>query len=260
MKVFFISIFPELIDSLTKNGVIKNALEKSIIEYEILNPIDFLKGKERVDDKPYGGGPGMLMKAQPLEKSILKAKEKSSNNTKVIYMTPQGEKFSQKKSKSFSKEENLIFICGRYEGIDQRIIDNFVDEEVSIGDYVLTGGEIPALVVFDAVVRNIEGVLGDIESAKEESHSNEMIEYPQYTRPEKSNLGNVPEVLISGNHKKIYDWRRKQSLGKTFLTRPDIFKSKLDKKDFSLLEEFLSDLGYESDRIADLIQIYKKND
>ena len=191
---------------------------------------------------------------------ILKAKEKSSNNTKVIYMTPQGEKFSQKKSKSFSKEENLIFICGRYEGIDQRIIDNFVDEEISIGDYVLTGGEIPALVVFDAVVRNIEGVLGDIESAKEESHSNEMIEYPQYTRPEKSNLGNVPEVLISGNHKKIYDWRRKQSLGKTFLTRPDIFKSKLDKKDFSLLEEFLSDLGYESDRIADLIQIYKKND
>ena len=189
MKVFFISIFPELIDSLTKNGVIKNALEKSIIEYEILNPLDFLKGKERVDDKPYGGGPGMLMKAQPLEKSIIKAKEKSSNNTKVIYMTPQGEKFSQKKSKSFSTEENLIFICGRYEGIDQRIIDNFVDEEISIGD-----------------------------------------------------------------------WRRKQSLGKTFLTRPDIFKSKLDKKDFSLLEEFLSDLGYESDRIADLIQIYKKND
>lgn len=257
MKAIFISIFPKLIDSLTQNGVISRALEKTIINYEIINPIDFLEKNERVDDKPYGGGPGMLMRSDPLEKSVILAKDKTHKKTKVIYLSPQGSNFSQKKSRELSKEENLIFICGRYEGIDQRIIDNYVDEEISIGDYVLTGGELPALVVFDAIVRNIEGVLGDFESIDEESHSNNMIEYPQFTRPEKNDLGSVPEVLTSGNHKKIDEWRRKQSLGKTFTSRPDIFPSSLNEKDFSLLEEFLSDLGYDSDRIAALIDIYK---
>ena len=145
-------------------------------------------------------------------------------------------------------------MCGRYEGIDQRLIDSVIDEEISIGDYVVTGGELPALIVFETIVRNIKGVLGDSNSISEESFSDELLEYPQYTRPEKNNLGDVPKVLLSGNHKKIKIWRKKQSLGRTFLQRRDIFPKVLNSNDFELLEEFFSDLGYESDRIADLLE------
>ena len=258
MKVVFVSIFPELIESFFSVGVINKASKESILDYDTVNPIKFLKKNERLDDAPYGGGPGMLVRTEPLEKAIKEAKNLTSENTKVISLSPQGKKLTQKKAKELSFEKDLIFVCGRYEGIDQRLIDSVIDEEISIGDYVVTGGELPALIVFETVVRNIKGVLGDSNSVSEESFSDELLEYPQYTRPEKNNLGDVPKVLLSGNHKKIKVWRKKQSLGRTFLQRRDIFPKILNSNDFELLEEFFSDLGYESDRIADLLESIDK--
>ena len=254
MKAVFVSIFPELIKSFFSVGVINKASKESILDYDTVNPIKFLKKNERLDDAPYGGGPGMLVRTEPLEEAIKEAKKLTSENTKVINLSPQGKKLTQKKAKELSFEKDLIFVCGRYEGIDQRLIDSVIDEEISIGDYVVTGGELPALIVFETIVRNIKGVLGDINSISEESFSDELLEYPQYTRPEKNNLGDVPKVLLSGNHKKIKTWRKKQSLGRTFLQRRDIFPKVLNSNDFELLEEFFSDLGYESDRIADLLE------
>ena len=254
MKAVFVSIFPELIKSFFSVGVINKASKESILDYDTVNPIKFLKKNERLDDAPYGGGPGMLVRTEPLEEAIKEAKKLTSENTKVINLSPQGKKLTQKKAKELSFEKDLIFVCGRYEGIDQRLIDSVIDEEISIGDYVVTGGELPALIVFETIVRNIKGVLGDINSISEESFSDELLEYPQYTRPEKNNLGDVPKVLLSGNHKKIKIWRKKQSLGRTFLQRRDIFPKVLNSNDFELLEEFFSDLGYESDRIADLLE------
>ena len=260
MKAVFVTIFPELIESFFSVGVINKAVNESTINFEVVNPIKFLKDNERLDDAPYGGGPGMLIRPEPLEQAINESKKLTSSNAKVINLSPQGKKLTQEKAKELSSNKELIFICGRYEGIDQRIIDSMIDEEISIGDYVVTGGELPALIVFESIVRNIKGVLGDINSLKEESFSEQLIEYPQYTRPKKTKLGNVPEVLLSGDHKKIKIWRKKQSLGKTFLSRRDIFPKELGSDDFKLLKEFLSDLGYESDRIADLLQNIKKND
>ena len=254
MKAVFVSIFPELIKSFFSVGVINKAFKESILDYDTVNPIKFLKKNERLDDAPYGGGPGMLVRTEPLEEAIKEAKKLTSENTKVINLSPQGKKLTQKKAKELSFEKDLIFVCGRYEGIDQRLIDSVIDEEISIGDYVVTGGELPALIVFETIVRNIKGVLGDSNSISEESFSDELLEYPQYTRPEKNNLGDVPKVLLSGNHKKIKTWRKKQSLGRTFLQRRDIFPKVLNSNDFELLEEFFSDLGYESDRIADLLK------
>ncbi|MFL2760922.1 MAG: tRNA (guanosine(37)-N1)-methyltransferase TrmD [Gammaproteobacteria bacterium] len=254
MKAVFVSIFPELIKSFFSVGVINKASKESILEYDTVNPIKFLKKNERLDDASYGGGPGMLVRTEPLEEAIREAKKLTSENTKVINLSPQGKKLTQKKAKELSFEKDLIFVCGRYEGIDQRLIDSVIDEEISIGDYVVTGGELPALIVFETIVRNIKGVLGDSNSISEESFSDELLEYPQYTRPEKNNLGDVPKVLLSGNHKKIKIWRKKQSLGRTFLQRRDIFPKVLNSNDFELLEEFFSDLGYESDRIADLLE------
>ena len=258
MKAVFVSIFPELIKSFFSVGVINKAFKESILDYDTVNPIKFLKKNERLDDAPYGGGPGMLVRTEPLEEAIKEAKKLTSENTKVINLSPQGKKLTQKKAKELSFEKDLIFVCGRYEGIDQRLIDSVIDEEISIGDYVVTGGELPALIVFETIVRNIKGVLGDSNSISEESFSDELLEYPQYTRPEKNNLGDVPKVLLSGNHKKIKMWRKKQSLGRTFLQRRDIFPKVLNSNDFELLEEFFSDLGYESDRIADLLESIDK--
>ena len=258
MKAVFVSIFPELIESFFSVGVINKASKASILDYDTVNPIKFLKKNERLDDAPYGGGPGMLIRTEPLEEAIKEAKKLTSENTKVINLSPQGKKLTQKKAKELSFEKDLIFVCGRYEGIDQRLIDSVIDEEISIGDYVVTGGELPALIVFETIARNIKGVLGDSNSISEESFSDELLEYPQYTRPEKNNLGDVPKVLLSGNHKKIKIWRKKQSLGRTFLQRRDIFPKILNSNDFELLEEFFSDLGYESDRIADLLKSIDK--
>ena len=258
MKAVFVTIFPELIESFFSVGVINKALDESIINFEVVNPIKFLKNNERLDDAPYGGGPGMLFRSEPLEEAINQSKKITSSNAKVINLSPQGKKLTQEKAKKLALDKELIFVCGRYEGIDQRLIDSVIDEEISIGDYVVTGGELPALIVFETIARNIKGVLGDSNSISEESFSDELLEYPQYTRPEKNNLGDVPKVLLSGNHKKIKIWRKKQSLGRTFLQRRDIFPKVLNSNDFELLEEFFSDLGYESDRIADLLESIDK--
>ena len=244
MNFSFISLFPEIIRSALNESITKRAIEKSLISFETVNPRNYLETKERIDDKVYGGGPGMLLKSEPLMKAIDDATSKvDRSESKIIYLSPKGKPFTQETAETLASEKNIIFICGRYEGIDQRIIDHYVDDEISIGDYVLSGGELPALVVFDAIVRNIEGVLGDDASLEQESFSGGLLEYPQYTRPEKMKLGNVPKELLSGNHAVIEQWRKKQMLGITALRRKDLLeKIKLSAEEKTLLEEFFDEL------------------
>ena len=244
MNFTFISLFPEIIRSALNESITKRAIEKSLISFETINPRDYLKPKERIDDKVYGGGPGMLLKSEPLMKAIDDATSKfDRTESKIIYLSPKGKPFTQESAETLALEKNIIFICGRYEGIDQRIIDHYVDDEISIGDYVLSGGELPALVVFDAITRNIEGVLGDDSSLEQESFSGGLLEYPQYTRPEKMKLGDVPKELLSGNHAVIDQWRKKQMLGITSSRRKDLLeKIKLSPEEKALLEEFFDEL------------------
>ena len=244
MNFTFISLFPEIIRSALNESITKRAIEKSLISFETINPRDYLKSKERIDDKVYGGGPGMLLKSEPLMKAIDNATSKfDRSERKIIYLSPKGKPFTQETAETLASEKNIIFICGRYEGIDQRIIDHYVDDEISIGDYVLSGGELPALVVFDAISRNIEGVLGDDASLEQESFSEGLLEYPQYTRPEKMKLGDVPEELLSGNHAVIEQWRKKKMLGITASRRKDLLeKIKLSPEEKALLEEFFDEL------------------
>ena len=244
MNFTFISLFPEIIRSSLNESITKRAIEKSLISFETINPRDYLKTKERIDDKVYGGGPGMLLKSEPLMKAIDDATSKfDRSESKIIYLSPKGKPFTQETAESLASEKNIIFICGRYEGVDQRIIDHYVDDEISIGDYVLSGGELPALVVFDAITRNIEGVLGDDSSLEQESFSGGLLEYPQYTRPEKMKLGDVPKELLSGNHAVIEQWRKKQMLGITSSRRKDLLeKIKLSPEEKALLEEFFDEL------------------
>ena len=244
MNFTFISLFPEIIRSSLNESITKRAIEKSLISFETINPRDYLKTKERIDDKVYGGGPGMLLKSEPLMKAIDDATSKfDKSESKIIYLSPKGKPFTQETAETLALEKNIIFICGRYEGIDQRIIDHYVDDEISIGDYVLSGGELPALVVFDAITRNIQGVLGDDSSLEQESFSGGLLEYPQYTRPEKMKLGDVPKELLSGNHAVIEQWRKKQMLGITSSRRKDLLeKITLSPEEKALLEEFFDEL------------------
>ena len=244
MNFTFISLFHEIIRSALNESITKRAIEKSLISFETINPRDYLKPKERIDDKVYGGGPGMLLKSEPLMKAIDDATSKfDRSESKIIYLSPKGKPFTQETAETLALEKNIIFICGRYEGIDQRIIDHYVDDEISIGDYVLSGGELPALVVFDAITRNIEGVLGDDASLEQESFSGGLLEYPQYTRPEKMKLGDVPKELLTGNHAAIEQWRKKQMLGITASRRKDLLeKIKLSPEEKALLEEFFDEL------------------
>ena len=244
MNFTFISLFPEIIKSALNEGITKKALEKSLISFQIIDPKDYLENKERIDDKVYGGGPGMLLKSEPLMKALDDAISKfDSSDFTTIYLSPKGNPFNQNTAESLALKKNIIFICGRYEGIDQRVIDHYVDHEISIGDYVLSGGELPALVVFDAISRNIKGVLGDDTSLDQETFSTGLLEYPQYTRPEKMRLGEVPKELLSGNHAAIEKWRKKQMLGITALRRKDLLeKAELSSEEKALLEEFFDEL------------------
>ena len=218
MKFDCLTLFPEMFEPLNQS-ILGRAKEKNLIEINLINIRDFSKDKhKKVDDKPFGGGAGMVMKADVVYDAF---KSLDSKDAKVIYMSPQGKKLTQKKVEELSKEGHLILICGHYEGIDQRVIDKIVDEEISIGDYVLTGGEIPAMVLIDCVARYQEGVIST-ESTKEESFSNNYLEYPQYTRPEVFEGIRVPEVLLSGNHKEIEKWRKEQSIVVTKKKRPDL--------------------------------------
>lgn len=222
MKFDILTLFPEMFENL-KQSIIGRAIEKNIININLINIRDFSKDKhKKVDDTPYGGGAGMVMKPDVVYSAYNSIKDK---NAKVIYMSPQGKKLNQKKVEELSKEEHLVILCGHYEGIDQRVLDKIVDEEISIGDYVLTGGELPAMVLIDSVSRYVEGVLKE-DSIKEESFSNGLLEYPQYTRPEVFEGEKVPEILLSGHHENISKWRKEKSLEITKKKRPELIKNK----------------------------------
>lgn len=218
MQFTILTLFPEMFEPI-KHSIIERASKNNFININLINIRNFSKDKHKhVDDTPYGGGAGMVIKPDVVYDAY---KSINDENAKVIYLSPKGKNLNQKKVKELSKEKHLVLLCGHYEGIDQRVLDEIVDEEISIGDYVLTGGELPAMVLIDSVSRYVEGVLSE-DSTKEESFSNNLLEYPQYTRPEIFNGKKVPEVLTSGNHQKIDDWRKEQSLITTYLKRPEL--------------------------------------
>lgn len=224
MKFDVVTLFPELIDIYKNNGIIGRAVENGLFEFEFINLRDYSEDKhKKVDDYPYGGGPGMLLKPEPMFNALDAIKK---HNSYIIYLSPKGSLFNQNKAKELSKKDHIILIAGHYEGIDQRIIDKYVDEEISVGDFVLTSGELPVLMIVDAVGRLLPGVLGSDESAIEESHSNNLLEYPQYTRPESYQGMDVPEILLSGHHKKIEEWRLFKAIEITLKRRPDLIKDK----------------------------------
>lgn len=221
MKFDILTLFPEMFEPM-KQSIIGKAVEKDLIEINLINIRDFSKDKhKKVDDTVYGGGAGMLIRPDVVYDAYESVKKEES---KVIYLSPKGKILSQKKVEELSKENHLILLCGHYEGIDQRVLDEIVDEEISIGDFVLTGGELPAMVLVDSVARYVGGVI-DSESTSEESFSNGLLEYPQYTRPEEFKGKKVPEVLKSGHHANIEKWRRRESLKETFLKRPELLKN-----------------------------------
>ena len=220
MKFDVLTLFPEMFSALDES-IIGKAKERELISLNLINIRDFSKNKhKKVDDTPYGGGAGMVMKADVVYNAYKSIEDK---NAKVIYMSPQGNKLNQKKVEELANEKHLIILCGHYEGIDQRILDKIVDEEISIGDYVLTGGEIPAMVLIDTISRYTKGVINE-ESIREESFSNGMLEYPQYTRPEIFEGEKVPEILLTGHHGNIEKWRKEKALEVTKKKRPDILK------------------------------------
>ena len=239
MQFDVLTLFPEMFEVLNES-IIGKAKEKGLINVNLINIRDFSKNKhKKVDDTPYGGGAGMVIQPDVVYDAYNSVK---SEEAKVIYMTPQGKKLDQKKVEELSKQKHLILLCGHYEGIDQRVLDEIVDEEISIGDYVLTGGELPAMVLIDSVSRYVEGVLKD-DSTKEESFSQGLLEYPQYTRPEIFKNKQVPEVLLSGHHENIDKWRRKQSLKITLNKRPDLLeKIELSNEDKKVLEEIKNEV------------------
>jgi len=236
-KFNIVTIFPEMFSSPFKESIIKRAVERGIVKINIYDLRNFTHDRHKVtDDYPYGGGAGMMMKPEPLAEAIEEINRESKS--RVILMTPQGDRLTQSRVKKMSQENRLTILCGRYEGIDERIRAHFVDDEISIGDYILTGGEIPAMVLVDAIVRLIPGVLGDEASTEEDSFSYGLLEYPQYTRPENFRGFKVPDVLLSGNHEKIRRWRRKESLKRTYNRRPDLLeKAELSDDDKKILEE-----------------------
>ncbi len=220
MRFDVLTLFPEMFDCLNQS-IIGRAVEKELIDINLVNIRYFSNNKhKKVDDTPYGGGSGMVMMPDVVYRAFQSVKTKKA---KVVYMTPQGKKLDQKKVEDLSKQEHLIILCGHYEGIDQRVLDKIVDEEISIGDYVLTGGEIPAMVLIDSVSRYVKGVLKE-DSIKEESFANGLLEYPQYTRPEAFEGEKVPDILLSGNHQNIEKWRKEKSLEITKKKRPDLLK------------------------------------
>ncbi len=226
MLVGIISLFPEMFKAITEFGVTGRAVKQNLLQVRSWNPRDFTHDKHKtVDDRPYGGGPGMLMIVQPLRDAIQAAKAEVGEGAKVIYLSPQGRKLDQAGVKELAQHQKLILLCGRYEGIDERLIETEVDEEWSVGDYVLTGGELPAMTLIDAVARFIPGVLGKQASADEDSFAEGLLDCPHYTRPEVLDGLAVPPVLMSGNHEEIRKWRLRQSLERTWLRRPELLES-----------------------------------
>lgn len=242
MRFDVISLFPEMFDAISKNGITSRALDKKIYSLNVINPREFTTDNHKtVDDRPYGGGPGMVMLAEPLAQAIKVAKQVNLN-AKVIHLSPRGTKMTHEKVMELSKASGLILLASRYEGVDERLLDALVDEELSVGDYVLSGGELPAMALIDAVVRQLPGSLGDADSALEDSFVNGLLDCPHYTRPEVYQDKSVPEVLLSGNHAKIREWRLKQSLLLTRAKRPDLLAARsLTKEEARLLQEIISE-------------------
>jgi tRNA (guanine37-N1)-methyltransferase len=228
MKIDVLSIFPEMFSGVLGHSILKKAAEKQAVSYQVVNFRDFADNRHQtVDDYPYGGGAGMVLKPQPIFDAVEALIEKAeTKRPRVVLMCPQGERYTQKKAEELSKEEHLIFICGHYEGYDERIRQHLITDEISIGDYVLTGGELGAMVVIDSVVRLLPGVLGSEESHIQDSFSTGLLEHPHYTRPADFRGMKVPDVLTSGNHRLIEEWRKKESLRRTHLRRPDLLEDK----------------------------------
>jgi len=247
MRLGVVSLFPQMFDAITQYGVTGRAVTQGKLNLDYWNPRDFTQDKHRtVDDRPYGGGPGMVMKVEPLRDAIQAAKQQLGENTKVIYLSPQGTLLDQQKLKELATRETMIFVAGRYEGIDERLIEQEVDEEWSIGDYVLSGGELAAMVLIDGVARLLPGVLGDEESAQQDSFMAGLLDHPHYTRPEQLLDQSVPEVLLGGDHEAIRKWRLKQSLGRTWLRRPALLEMEtLTDEQKVLLEQFIAEHGQE---------------
>ncbi len=239
MRVDIITLFPSMFKNPFNESMIKRAKEKGILKIKLHDLRQFTHDKHRtVDDAPYGGGAGMVMKPRPLFEAVEKIKEEIDSSSRVIFLSPQGRPLNQEKVKELAKERVLIFICGHYEGVDERVREHLVDEEISLGDYVLTGGELAAMVVVDAVARMLPGVLGSEDSAREDSFYKGLLDYPQYTRPSDFRGWKVPSVLLSGNHQKVKEWRRKKMLETTLRKRPDLLKTlKLNRENERLLEE-----------------------
>ena len=249
MKFKVVTLFPENLSLSLDYGVIGRAQKEKIIDIEYINPRNYCENNNRtVDDKPYGGGPGMVIKAEPLLGAIKYARQGVSENCPVVFLSPQGALFDQKQARTFSKLNDLILVSGRYEGIDERVIDLTVNAiEISIGNFVLSGGEIAASAIIDAVSRLIPGTLGDNLSALQDSFTDDILDYPHYTRPEAFKNISVPEVLVSGDHNAINRWRLKQALGRTFERRPDLIEAKeLSDDEQNLLQEYQEEIENKS--------------
>jgi len=246
LKIDVLTLFPEFFQGFLDWSIIGRAYREGIFHFNSINIRDFSKNKHRkVDDYPFGGGRGMVMGPEAIFHAIDSVRE---DNSRTIYLSPQGKVFDQKIAINLSKEEHLIFLCGHYEGIDNRIIENYIDEEISIGDFVLTGGEIPAMAIIDSIVRLLPGVLRSRESFVDESHFSGLLEYPQYTRPREFKGHLVPEILLSGHHEKIDAWRKLGALKNTWLKRPDLIdENKLTKEEINMLRQIIE--GAEKDKL-----------
>jgi len=243
VRIDVITLFPEMVEQVVKYGVVGRAEDQNLISLECWNPRNYTLDKHRtVDDRPYGGGPGMLMKVQPLEETIQAVREKNPQ-AQLVYLSPQGKLVDQDMLAKQIKAGSVIFLCGRYEGIDERLVQQEVDQEWSIGDYIISGGELAAMVCIDAMTRLIPGALGHEQSAQQDSFSDGLLDYPHYTRPDEYKGMKVPEVLMNGNHRHIEDWRERQSLGRTWQRRPDLLELKvLDDRLLALLNDFKDEL------------------
>jgi tRNA (guanine37-N1)-methyltransferase len=243
MRIDVVTLFPDMFHAVTRHGVTGRAVQRGLAQVEFWNPRDYTRDVHRtVDDRPFGGGPGMVMTVQPLRDAIRAARNAGTDPARVVFLSPQGRRLDQDALRRLAACPRLVLVAGRYEGVDERVIEHEVDEEWSIGDYVLSGGELPAMVLMDGVIRLLPQALGDAESAQLDSFMNGLLDHPHYTRPEVLDGRRVPEVLLSGNHQAIRRWRLKQSLGKTWLRHPDLIKdTALDDEQRRLLEEFIQE-------------------
>lgn len=239
MNYHVLTLFPEMVENGLNTSIIGRAMEKGLLSLETVNIRDYAGNKHgKVDDYPYGGGAGMVMQAEPVYQAYQAVRQKISGTPRVVYLTPQGCVFTQEKAKELAKEEDLIFLCGHYEGVDERVLEEIVTDYLSIGDYVLTGGELPAMVIIDAISRMVPGVLSNETSAFEESFSGNLLEYPQYSRPEVWRDKAVPPVLLSGHHGNVEKWRREQSVYRTAKWRPDLLeKAELTEQEKKMIQE-----------------------